>query len=127
MKNSHDSNFIILKGLTLVSIERNDRDGEGDELVIKTTLGRIFRLYHDQVGCETVKIEEIVGDLNNLIGAPILNAVEEIEEDNFEDSWDSWTKTTFTLSTLKDTVIIRWLGKSNGYYLESVSFVEDTI
>ena len=53
-------NVEVLKGKTLASLVN-----EGDELVFKTTDGETYRMYHEQDCCEHVRIEDIVGDLED--------------------------------------------------------------
>jgi hypothetical protein len=111
-----------LVGKTITAIERTE-----DEIKFVTSEGEIFKMYHDQDCCEFVYIESVTGDLENLIGTPILKA-EESESSEFppvdEHEWesDSYTWTFYKLATVKGWVDIRWYGTSNGYYSESVSF-----
>lgn len=81
-----------------------------------------FRFYHEQDCCESVSIEEIIGDVSDLIGTPILVAEERTREDECTSESGTWT--FYEFRTIKGSVTVRWLGTSNGYYSESVSFVE---
>ena len=128
-------NFNELLGMTLTKCfkqESNAQKGLGEELHFHTDTGRVFKLYHSQSCCEQVYIESIDGDLDDLIGVPILQA-EEVEHnrDNQppppedDPSWrESYTWTFYKLATWKGYVTIRWFGESNGYYSESVDFRE---
>jgi hypothetical protein len=89
----------------------------------------VFTFLHEEDCCESVYIEDIVGDLNDLVGKP-LDIVEEVEHvSDFtpagveppEDP-DSYTWTFYKFATIKGWVDVRWLGESNGYYSESVDF-----
>ena len=112
------SKFEDLIGMTLVSVEnRND-----EEFVFTTSEGRVFKLWHDQDCCETVYIEDIAGDLPDLVGSPILVAAEVSQDDQNADESGTWT--FYKLATVKGWVDIRWYGSSNGYYSESVEFIE---
>lgn len=79
-----------------------------------------YVLYHDQDCCESVVVEEIVGDLSDLEGWPILVAREESNADGPELNEESYTWTFYNFATFKGYVTIRFLGTSNGYYSESV-------
>lgn len=94
-----------------------------DELVFKGPCGT-FTFYHDQDCCETVQINDIVGDLDDLVGAPLVLAEEisgQTPEGWSEDEYtESYTWTFYKFATKKGYVDVRWLGESNGYYSESV-------
>jgi hypothetical protein len=89
--------------------------------------GTKYEFYHEQECCEDVSIEDICGDLNNLIGTPLLMA-EDISASqellSIEKEVDSCTWTFYKFATVKGYVTVRWFGESNGYYSESVDFVE---
>lgn len=118
--------FSRLLGKTLVSIERVTPDKDQDELIFTTNEGEIYKLFHNQDCCESVAIEDIEGDLNDLIGSPILQAEEIISGDlnGLTYTPDSFAWTFYKLATIKGYVTIRWLGESNGCYSENVDFVK---
>ena len=111
-----------LIGQTLVNVERFG----DDEIIFVTDRGEKYKMYHAQDCCESVTIEDIVGDLSDLVGEPILLA-EEVKGAEppvrAVDPWkDSFTWTFYKLATRKGYVDLRWYGSSNGYYSEEVSF-----
>lgn len=109
-----------LKGFTMESV-KNIND---EELVFKTKCGRTFKLYHSQDCCESVVIDDIVGDLKDLEGVPLLQS-EEVDNDcNENPGGDSYTWTFYKFATIKGYVTVKWYGSSNGYYSESVDFCE---
>jgi hypothetical protein len=117
-------NFSDLVGKTLSNVENVNNN----ELVFTLENGEQYKLYHEQDCCESVSIEDVVGDLNDLVGSPILMADESSSDENPEGvktpEWedDSFTWTFYKLATIKGYVTIRWYGSSNGYYSESVDF-----
>lgn len=114
------TSFSDLVGKTLIEI-RGDRGC--DELDFIVSEDEAYRLYHHQDCCETVQIEDICGDLKDLIGSPILSAEEVNSDDEPAPEYaESYTWTFYKIATIKGSVTIRWLGTSNGYYSESVDF-----
>lgn len=110
------TNFEDIIGLTFSKVENKD----DVEIIFTVNDQENYRLHHWQDCCENVQIESIVGDLNDLINSPILQAEESIQEG--KDSYGTSTWTFYKIATIKGYVTIRWLGESNGYYSESVSF-----
>lgn len=134
-----ESEIEQLLGKTLKSVVVNEAK---DEILFTTEEGKEYKMYHRQDCCEGVSIEDINGDLEDLIGTPILLAEEnsskehtaeqlaEIEKEKEEQGEDyysyeeSFTWTFYKLATVKGYVDIRWYGQSNGYYSEGVDIVE---
>jgi len=96
-----------------------------DDMVFKSASGKVFRFTHYQDCCENVSIEDVAGDLNDLVGSPLLVAEEVSNLDDFEPDDSSCTWTFYKFATVNGSVAVRWLGRSNGYYSESVSYVEE--
>lgn len=108
--------FDAMIGLAMVSVSGDAGD---DEIVFTAINGRTFKFYHDQDCCESVAINDVIGDLPDLVGYPIVEA-EEISSEGEPYSGESGTWTFYRFSTVRGTVTVRWLGESNGYYSESV-------
>lgn len=115
------SDITELAGKTLAEVRQ-----EGyEEIHFITTDGVKYVMFHQQDCCEHVSVESVVGNLQDLVGSPILKAEERSEDDATQnrDDDESGTWTFYTLATIKGYVDIRWYGSSNGYYSESVDFV----
>jgi len=117
----------VLQGLVLSSVTGL---GEGSDEVIFTTVGgRTFKMLHVQDCCEQVDINDVCGDIDDLLNSPILVAEESCSSENPDgvpvpEYQDSFTWTFYRLATISGWVTIRGYGESNGYYSEGVDFVE---
>jgi hypothetical protein len=107
--------FSTLKGKILTSITVS-----GDEEIVFETKDETFKMYHKQDCCEDVHIEDICGDLVDLLDSSILLAEESSKFSSEVEDGDLATWTFYKLSTVKGSITIRWYGMSNGYYSESV-------
>jgi hypothetical protein len=100
----------------------------GDQVLFELDNGEKYGLQHADDCCESVDIEDICGNLDDLIGLPILLAEESTNSEKHPDGVileyepESFTWTFYRLQTEKGFVTIRWYGTSSGYYSESVSF-----
>jgi len=94
---------------------------ESDNVYFFCEDGARFRMWHSQDCCESVSINDVVGDPADLIGL-VVDAREESHEATREESSESGTWTFYIIQTDRGCVTLRWLGESNGYYSESVNF-----
>jgi hypothetical protein len=152
--------FANMVGVTMSSISGGDKGS--DVMTFHGEDGRRFTFWHEGDCCECVCIEDVVGDLEDLIGSPIVYAeevsnrarearldrlssehtfrdsdlaaqIEEIERGLADDpsvqetpvDSESYTWTFYRFATAKGHVTVRWLGTSNGYYSECVSYREE--
>lgn len=108
-----------LVGKCIIKIERDD-----DELKMYISDDTYVHFYHQQDCCESVYIEDICGDLDDLIGYPLLQAEESTSRTDspLSEHHESFNWTFYKFATIKGSVTIRWYGTSNGYYSEYVDF-----
>lgn len=115
-----------LLGKTIIKIDRYSDDS--DILEFHLSNGAIYQQLHHQDCCERVYIQDIDGDLNDLIGSPLLQAEESYSDatktgdDDYYSESATWT--FYKFATKKGYVTIRWYGSSNGYYSETASFIK---
>ena len=118
---------ILGKTLSKIYVDKD----KGDHMIsFITTDGKQYKMMHIQDCCETVIIDDICGDLDDLIGSPLLIAEESSNREPLKDGArsdalpESFTWTFYRFATIKGYLDIRWFGESNGYYSESVDFEE---
>lgn len=119
-----DINIELLAGQIIAEIKF-----KSDEIFFTMQDGRKFKMFHEQDCSENVIIKKIEGDITNIINYPLIKIKQETLEKN--PKWylpksfqDSFTWTIFEFETKEGSVSIYWLGESNGYYSERVSFCE---
>jgi hypothetical protein len=113
---SHPIKFKDLLGKRIMRVEVTD-----SEVFLHTSSG-FYNLYHEQDCCEDVYVEDVCGDIDDIVGI-ITEAEEVVSEDNIKDGDESGTWTFYKLGTQKGSVTIRFYGTSNGYYSERVNCV----
>lgn len=107
---------LIGKTATLIRVS-----AEKDEIVFSFSDAPDWKMYHRQDCCESVGVEDIVGELSDLLNSPLLEA-EEVEGETGDLEYGTFTWTYYKFSTIKGSVNIRWYGESNRYYSETVEF-----
>lgn len=119
MKLANEISINLIKpmiGKIYNDVKVNNRD---DELIFKDENNHGIRFFHEQDCCESVVIDDVEGDLNDLIGLTILVA-EEVSHASEWEGDESGTWTFYKFATAKGSVTVKWLGTSNGCYSESV-------
>ena len=101
-----------------------------NRLLFYTNSGNLYTFLHTQDCCESVYIESIDGDLDDLVDSELLVAElasfsmdgKSVNYDNYKcvKMDDSTTWSFYKFATKKGYVTVRWVGSSNGYYSESV-------
>jgi len=112
------STITELIGKYITKIDVNRDGGSYDFIDFHISDGSIYRQYHEQDCCECVTIEDIDGDMNDLIGYKLIVAEESSSND--PNASESATWTFYKFASTKGYVTIRWYGYSNGYYSEDV-------
>ena len=93
---------------------------DGDTVTFENDEVR-YVLYYQEDCCESVVVEDIIGDLEDLVNWPLLISREDTNAEGEElPNEESYTWTFYNFATFKGYVTIRFLGTSNGYYSEDV-------
>lgn len=116
-----DVDINVLVGKTVGAVTQ-----QSDEVRFHCTDGTVYRLTHFQDCCESVQLDDVCGNFDDIINSPILVA-EEVSNDPpargpTEYGPESETWTFYKLATFNGEVTLRWYGTSNGYYSERVDF-----
>jgi len=111
--------FETLQGKTFTKVYQESDEDYGDVVFFVGEDGSYVHCNteYQMMNDVDVWIEDICGELEDLIGSPILQAEETVEEGEI-------TYSFYKIATIKGYVTIRWCGKSNGYYSEQASLFE---
>lgn len=114
-----------LVGQTIISITGAEKDSDCVEIALAN--GELFRMSHHQDCCESVRVVRVDGPPT--LGR-VISCVENTEwpaewfDEPRAESF-TWTSYHFVVQPESGEVVkftIYWLGESNGYYSEDVSF-----
>lgn len=98
-----------------------------EEVLLECSDGSRYKMVHYQDCCEHVHLTNPEEALK-LQDAMVLLASENNPEDKPLNEYDdSYTWTFFTIVTDNGVHILKWYGTSNGYYSESVDFIDATV
>ena len=118
-----DANFFELKGQVIKEITGLEKDSPEVHIVTNQTT---YKLYHHQDCCESVLVENVIGDEKDILNEEIIFAEEDAgaNDPDWYTEYDrlyshTWTK--YVLKTKNASLEFWFLGESNGYYNESVS------
>lgn len=114
--------FENLKNKTIIKVTGLEKYSK--EIIMWTSDGYRYNMFHEQDCCESVTVEDIDGDTEDILNSQILLAEEVSNSLRNDEQFESATWTFYKLATIKGYMTIRWLGVSNGYYSESVTVTE---
>lgn len=128
MSYDNDHNISALNGRHIVSAEGLESGSDCVSFVCAD--GSRWQMVHISDCCESVSVEDVVGDIADLQDATVIDARCETSDTDPDDRTpdkddryrDSFTWTFYIIQTNKGAVTIRWLGESNGHYGEGVDF-----
>jgi len=114
--------FEDLKGQTITKIDflKNEYDVYISGVIFHVN-DKKYLLTHIDECCESVTLEDVVGDWDDIINTPVLLAE---ERTNGPENGDTEQWTFYTIRTIKGSIDMRWYGESNGYYSMGVDFFE---
>lgn len=111
-----------LKNKTILKVSGLDKYSE--MIQFWTSDGFRYDMYHGQDCCESVSVEDINGDVEDILNSRVLVSEVVTNNDNDNNKYESCTWTFYKIATIKGFLVIRWLGTSNGYYSECVDVTE---
>lgn len=118
----HNGDINQIIGKTMRSVEQTGKES----ITFVDESGARWSMHYEPDCCASCEIEDVVGDLQDLVGSPIVMAevaTNSTDEPSKSDEHpESYTWTFYKFATAKGYVTVRWYGSSNGYYSETASF-----
>jgi hypothetical protein len=111
--------FSDMMGKTITKITGAEYGSE--QIVIETAEGFTYKLLHNQDCCENVAVEDVTGDISDLLGGIVCEASECSQDNPHARESGTWTFYKLNTNSWRGGVCIRWNGESNGYYSEGVT------
>jgi len=126
MKEEKEAKFEELTGLEITKIVFQKYFGENDSIKFYCNNGYAYEMCVDNTsGCHVgIGLELIDGNLLNIINTPILEAYLATNTRKIDGPLESETWAFYRIVTNEETVVMRWIGSSNGYYSEVVDFTK---
>lgn len=101
-----------LLSFTLSAVEHNDDD---EVITFTRTDGVQVKMHHKQECCEHVRVEEIHGDLQALVGYPLTTAEVYTRDGGKSEDGDDRMFTFYRIGNERHLATIRWCGESHYY------------
>ena len=96
-----------------------------DFVVFQTESGKTFKMFHEQDCCENVYLEDVNGEVEDILNRKVISAYEAVNDASYsKEVSESGTWTFYHIRTEGGDICMRWIGESNGYYSESVTFCQ---
>jgi hypothetical protein len=123
----YDHAFLVGKVVDKIDVIKDGKlnndtpSQERDRITIYTKCGHEVSFLHNQQCCEQVWIDDIMPDIQILVGCEILKCEKNtVETGNKYTDFETQTATFYKIASISGWVDIVWRGESNGYYSEGV-------
>ena len=113
--------FKKLVGKKIIDVRGLCRDSNYVSILFED--GSAIKFYHSQSCCESVDLDDVCGDVDDLLNATLygIELRDNLEYYPARDCYDeSYTWSFYSIRTDKGYVDLKWYGCSNGYYSETV-------
>lgn len=121
-----DTNTVLpLQGCKVVKVEGAEVGSDCMQIWYETPNAELHNIlfFHEQDCCESVQIVDMEGDPDDLVGHVLGIAEERTREVTTpQEVHESGTWTFYEFCGSGGSLWVRWLGESNGYYSECVSW-----